>query len=117
MKIGVIASDRRERGNLINVIYAIATASLLLGLAMTNANAAPYAYPVPFVANDPSHDLIRFKDLPGAGSIRIFTIAGEEVRKIDINPGDLILPWDLKNASGKTVATGIYLFHIDAGGQ
>jgi hypothetical protein len=61
---------------------------------------------------------IQFQNLPARATIRIYTIAGDLVRileKSDALSGNL--DWDLRNASGDDITSGIYLFHVvsDAG--
>ena len=48
--------------------------------------------------------------------IRIYTVAGDLVRELQHN--DRIRDferWDLKNASGNEVASGIYVYRIESG--
>lgn len=71
-----------------------------------------YAFPVPYVAGKHSQPLIFFKNLPGAGSIKIFNILGQEVVRLPISTGQAMISWDVKNASGKAVASGVYLYRI-----
>jgi hypothetical protein len=77
----------------------------------------PHAYPVPYVHKDASPKEIFFKDLPGEGTVKIFTVAGDEVRSLVIPMGQGQIRWDVKNASGKLVASGVYIYEIDAAGQ
>ncbi|MCB4790370.1 MAG: hypothetical protein LHV68_00620 [Elusimicrobia bacterium] len=57
---------------------------------------------------------ITFRNLPYQGEIRIYTVSGELVRKIDLN--SFIDPngyaWDGKNGDGKYVASGVYLWVV-----
>jgi uncharacterized repeat protein (TIGR01451 family) len=71
--------------------------------------------PVPFKANV-SAGGINFKNLPSGTRIRLFTISGRLVQTINVPAGGNIM-WDIKNASGNTVASGVYLYIIDANGQ
>jgi len=78
--------------------------------------AEPHAYPVPFVAK--KHQKIYFNELPGAGEIKIFTVSGEEVARIPVSASEGgQKEWTVTNSSGEKVATGVYLFLVDAGGQ
>jgi membrane-bound inhibitor of C-type lysozyme len=92
---------------------AFAGMTILIGLAL-NLHAEPHAFPVPFVAKQ--HTTIAFTDLPGTGTIKIFTIAGEEVASLTIASGELIKQWNVTTSSGKKLASGVYLFVIDGGG-
>jgi hypothetical protein len=75
---------------------------------------------------------VRITNIPAKCTISIFTINGTLVRQYihdvapDASNGYLIsgdtdanaantLDWDMKNTAGITVASGIYLFHVDAG--
>ncbi len=104
----------RESGNLgfKNWTPAFAGATMLLLLFVSTIRAeATHAFPVPFVPSK-GHSQISFTPLPVSGSIKIYTIDGQEVRSLSINPGDTIKSWDAKNGSGKSVATGVYLFLV-----
>ena len=60
--------------------------------------------------------VIRFMNLPETCTIRIFNLAGELVRtlqKTDIT--NSVLSWDLQTDNQLPVASGVYVFHVDAG--
>jgi hypothetical protein len=71
-------------------------------------------------------NMIQFTNLPDPAWIRIYTVAGELVRELQ-HRGDAGQPllgggscsncegWDLKNAEGRDVASGIYLYRIESG--
>lgn len=76
---------------------------------------------------------IRITNLPNKCKIKIFTLNGTLVRSFDrdvagqedisVNSSDFVrakrtsfLEWDLKNQSGITVASGLYIIHIDVPG-
>jgi hypothetical protein len=78
-------------------------------------------------------NIIKITNLPNKCKIKIFTLNGTLVRTFDrdltgqedvnVNESDFIrskrLPfqdWDLKNQSGITVASGLYIIHIDVPG-
>src|ERR1041384_7089351 len=82
-----------------------------------SAAADPHAYPVPYVERDHASQGITFVDLPASGTIKIVTVSGEEVAKLEVPPPPAVKRWDVKNSSGKPVATGVYLFLVDGGGQ
>lgn len=79
-----------------------------------------YAFPVPF---RPNHgDMarygswatgIRFTNLPSEGTIKIFSLSGELVRQLDISGS--VQAWDVKDSSGRTVASGVYLWEAKSG--
>lgn len=74
------------------------------------------AYPVPWVATDSGVPDITFTDLPGSGNIRIFTVSGDEVISLPIQPGQNTLSWRVVNASGRRVASGVYFYLVEGGG-
>lgn len=79
--------------------------------------AEPHAFPVPYVESRAANSEIYFSELPGEGTIKIFTITGDQVVSLPVAPGMLSRPWDLKNSNGKRVATGVYFFIVEGGGQ
>ncbi len=59
---------------------------------------------------------ITFTHLPDKAIIRIFNLAGRQVRKLEKIPGDgtgQFLKWDLNNDSGLPVAGGFYIAYIE----
>jgi hypothetical protein len=57
---------------------------------------------------------IQFINLPNQCTIKIFTVSGEEVRKIKHNDESRgFIDWNLTSAVGQTVAGGIYLFSVE----
>jgi len=59
---------------------------------------------------------IAFIGLPGEATIRIYTVAGTLVRKLDhSDPQSDLESWDLKNEDGEEVAPGVYIWDVDAG--
>jgi len=78
-----------------------------------------HAYPVPWIPNDGKpetgnrSDGITFTDLSSRGTIEIFTVSGEKVSELNFNEADMAkITWNGKNASGKTVASGAYIYLI-----
>ena len=71
-----------------------------------------YAFPVPWNPNggDPAQgnraDGIRFTNLPSQGTIRIFNMAGQLVRSLDIPLNAATVSWDAKNSGGEEVSGG-----------
>ena len=72
----------------------------------------------------PNGDEVHFINLPPRARILIYTVAGDLVRELlhdDLVPvsarSDLLNAerWDLKNANGRDVASGIYLYRIESG--
>ena len=71
-------------------------------------------YPQPVRAED--RELI-FAKLPQKAQIRIFNINGLLIKKLEQVNDFGGLHWDLKDQSGRPVASGVYLYHIMAGKQ
>lgn len=99
----------------------------LLG-AMDDSVSDLYAFPVPFRPNGPQAGSgigqtgtesggISFTNVPQAGKIEIFALDGRRVRKIDIPAGlaTPVLTWDVRNASGEKVASGVYIWRATSG--
>jgi hypothetical protein len=61
-------------------------------------------------------DFIRFTNLPTRCTVRIFSLAGIFVRRIDKNDDNSWLDWDLRNNAGKRVGSGIYIAHLEMPG-
>jgi hypothetical protein len=56
-----------------------------------------------------------FMNLPGKCTVRIYTIAGDLVRTLEHNDVTYgALGWDLTGEAGVLVASGIYVYHVDA---
>jgi hypothetical protein len=76
--------------------------------------------PNPFRAAErwdrPDGNEVHFVNLPSQARIRIYTVAGDLVRELNHNePVRDFERWDLKNANGKDVVSGIYMYRVEAG--
>ncbi|WP_456443108.1 T9SS type A sorting domain-containing protein [Caldithrix abyssi] len=56
---------------------------------------------------------VTFNHLPPHAIIRIFTLNGALVRKLEKQDDSQFFRWDLKNEKGWRVASGLYIVHID----
>jgi len=56
---------------------------------------------------------LQFRNLPPNCTIRIYTITGELVQKIEKNDNGSLAYWDLLSFEGQRVAYGVYIYHID----
>ena len=65
-------------------------------------------YPNPFVTAG-RHELT-FTGLPLGAALRIYTVAGEAVAALQVDPGRASVTWNGQNASGFLVASGIYYY-------
>ena len=61
---------------------------------------------------------IQFRHLPETATVRIFNIRGELVRTLEHRGvgGDGQLSWDLKTSENLDVASGMYIYHVEAPG-
>ncbi len=66
---------------------------------------------------DPYNRWVQFTYLPAKCTVRIFDLAGNIIRKLEKDDSSTpLLEWDLKNEYELPVASGIYIFHVDAPG-
>ncbi|TPW18999.1 MAG: hypothetical protein FD126_3125 [Elusimicrobia bacterium] len=74
-----------------------------------------HAFPNPFIPSK-GHREIVFTRLTAKVTIRIYTIAGELVKSIVKNSGasDEISWLPVHNDSGQPIASGVYIFHVEA---
>ncbi len=64
----------------------------------------------------PDGNEVHFNNLPSKARIRVYTVAGDLVR--DLNHDDPVRDferWDLKNANGRDVVSGIYMYRVESG--
>ncbi|MBO8131305.1 MAG: hypothetical protein H0Z29_07300 [Candidatus Marinimicrobia bacterium] len=83
--------------------------------AVEKINVFPNPYYAYNALSDNMYDnYVTFTHLPAKATIRIFTLSGIEVRKLEKNdPSSQFLRWDLKNEKGLPVASGLYIAYID----
>lgn len=68
------------------------------------------------VWDQPGNGEIHFINVPARATIKIYTVAGDLVRQIEHD--DTVRDfarWDLRSGAGKEVASGIYIYRIEAG--
>ncbi len=64
--------------------------------------------------------VLKFTNLPNNATIRIFNIAGDHVRTLQTSPASLNsdsnyeIDWNLKNDYDVYVASGVYVYHVEA---
>jgi len=78
-------------------------------------------YPNPYFGSnnletDKYRRFVRFTGLPKEATIRIFTISGVFIQKIEKDGFDQYVDWNLQNESGIPVASGIYIAYVDMPG-
>jgi hypothetical protein len=59
--------------------------------------------------------IVKITNLPQKCKIKIFGLSGTLVRTYDKDSDEPSQNWDLKNANGTPVSSGVYIIHIDAG--
>jgi hypothetical protein len=63
----------------------------------------------------PGGNEVHFINLPRRSSIQIYSVAGDLVRELEHDdPVRDFERWDLKNADGRDVASGIYIYRVEA---
>lgn len=88
------------------------TVFILMGSIYTDLNQA-FAYPVPFQpGKHADHSSILFTKLTPGSGIKIYTIAGELVRELIADEFGSDVSWNTRNASGRNVVSGVYLYYI-----
>lgn len=85
-----------------------------------------YVYPNPYKATapwdfepdlyNPSEERIRFNNIPGVCTIRIFTLSGDLVDTIDHRDGTGSADWDLISKHTQKIISGIYLYQVQGEG-
>ena len=82
-----------------------------LRVGASDETAGPEAfsvYPNPFVTA--GRDELTFTGLPFGAALRIYTVAGEAVASLQVDPGRASVTWNGQNDSGFLVASGIYYY-------
>lgn len=76
-----------------------------------NDLSAAHAYPIPFVPRNGDREIV-FTRLPARATIKIFTISGELVKKLEKNSAgtDRVSWYPVANERGNPVASGVYLW-------
>ncbi|MFH1008859.1 MAG: hypothetical protein V1800_15395 [Candidatus Latescibacterota bacterium] len=85
-----------------------------------------YVYPNPYKATapwdskpdlyNPSEERIRFNNIPGTCTIRIFTLSGDLIDTLDHRDGTGSADWDLITRHTQKIVSGIYLYHVQGAG-
>ncbi len=57
---------------------------------------------------------INFFNIPGQCTIRIYTVAGDLVKKIKHNSGTSEQGWNQLNENNQLVFTGVYIYHVES---
>jgi len=101
--------------------YTFSTKDLAITYSESKAKAdveKVNVFPNPYYAANPLEPdrfnrFVTFNHLPKKVVVRIFTLGGVQVRKLEKNNDSQFLQWDLKNEAGLPVASGLYIAYID----
>ena len=74
--------------------------------------AGVYVYPNPVRPNDFVQGC-RFAQLPARCTVTVYSALGQPIRRLQETDGDGGLQWDLRDASGRTVQPGVYLYRVE----
>jgi len=122
-----VADPSPVKGAATNPYYTFSTA----GLAPTSPGDNPkkgsllsniYAVPNPYYGysgyeQNRFDTKVRIINLPAQTTISIYTLDGKLIRTLSKNdPNTPYIDWDIKNASGLPVASGMYLIDVNAAG-
>ncbi len=72
----------------------------------------PY-YGFNIVEKNQFNRFVTFSHLPPKATVRIFNLAGLQIRALEKNDPSQFMTWDLQNEEGLPVASGIYIIYID----
>ena len=68
------------------------------------------------VWDQPGVSELHFINVPNRATIKIYTVAGDLVKQIEHDdPVRDFARWDLKSGAGKDIASGIYIYRVEAG--
>ena len=75
----------------------------------------PY-YGNSYYENSQLDNYVRITNLPGQCIVSIFNVNGGLVRRFNKDNESTIIQWDLKNTYGISIASGVYIVHIEVPG-
>ena len=82
---------------------------------LSRVGVVPNPYRASETWNLPGGNELHFINLPARVRIRIYTVAGDLVRDLlHVDPVRDFERWDLKNEAGRDVASGIYIYRLEA---
>ncbi len=59
---------------------------------------------------------VRFTNLPNQVTLRVYSLSGVFIKRIDKNDNSQYMDWDLRNKDGLPVASGMYIAYLDLPG-
>jgi hypothetical protein len=86
---------------------------------LQNVRVIPNPYELSAPWDEPDRRKVQFVNLTGRATVRVFTLAGDLVRRIEhpqpgSPPDQGSADWDLKNADGRLVQPGLYIWNVEA---
>ena len=102
-----------EGDNTVQVIPAAKIAES--GLKDVRAVPNPYKVSAPW-ESEIGERRLAFTGLPGECEIRIFNVAGEQIKTLHHTNGTSYEFWDIRNRDNQEIAPGLYFYHIEAKG-
>ncbi|UCG61433.1 MAG: T9SS type A sorting domain-containing protein [Candidatus Zixiibacteriota bacterium] len=107
--------------NTSNDVFEFTAAAMVEDVAAENDLDLIKAVPNPFYLRgdydpNPGSYAIKFHHLPEVATVRIYNLSGDLVRTIEKDGTDAIATWDVLNVNGLPVASGIYIYVVDAPG-
>ena len=61
-------------------------------------------------------NLVKVTNLPKLCTVSIYSLNGDLIRRLNKDNEQTSLDWDIKNQYGIPIASGVYIFHINAPG-
>lgn len=100
--------------NIVSVDSSIALtkgAGNTLGFTVSAENVDdPYVYPNPVILSGEQETY--FANLTPKATIKIYTLDGQELRTIEENDGNGGVEWDKRDANGRLLETGVYMYRV-----
>ncbi|RMH59454.1 MAG: T9SS C-terminal target domain-containing protein [Candidatus Hydrogenedentota bacterium] len=91
--------------------------SIAGGAAVNDLNSVT-VYPNPFEPNSAAgHQYVTFANLPSGTRVRIYTGDGRLVDEAFVAAGANTVRWDGRNAAGRAVASGVYVYVLENGAE
>lgn len=107
------------RVNTVNDIFEFTSPAPQKGATYDKASADKVGvFPNPYYAFNPAETnrlvrFVTFNNLPPTATIRIFNLAGQNVRTLLKSDASQFMRWDLNNEDNFPVASGMYIAHIE----
>lgn len=90
--------------------------SLSFNITYPTSLADVYAYPNPWDVRKNPPSTVKIANVPPGSSVKVFTVSGfhvEDLPVVNTSGSTWEAVWDLKNSSGQTVASGLYLYVVN----